>query len=84
MKGHPPRLIARLEHSEAEGARRFGEFKLALAAAERALQRFCELGDVPEIAQTQSLAGAMLSVLGRPADAVALLRQALDTARTIG
>ncbi len=83
QKDTPPRLIAQLEHSEAEGARRFGEFKLALASAERALQRFCELGDVPEIAQTQSLAGAMLSVLGRPADAVALLHQALDTARTI-
>lgn len=35
----PPELEARLEHAEAEGAAIFGEWKLSLAAAERALLR---------------------------------------------
>ena len=80
----PPRLIAQLEHSQADRARRFGEFKVALAAAERALSRYRELGSVSEIAQTQSLAGAMLSVLGRPSEAEALLGEALEGARAMG
>jgi len=80
----PPRLIAQLEHSEAEGARRFGDFKMAFTMAERALLRYREVGDVQAIAETQSLAGAMLSVLGRPAEAEPLLREALAAADTMG
>ncbi len=80
----PPRLVAQLAHSEAEGARRFGDFKMAFTLAERALLRYRSLGDAPEIAATQSLAGAMLSVLGRPAEAEPLLREALEAADTIG
>ena len=80
----PPRLVARLEHSEAEGARRFGEFKVAHGAAERAMLRYRQLGDEAEVAWTQSLAGAMLAVLGRAAEAEPLLREALATADTIG
>jgi tetratricopeptide (TPR) repeat protein len=80
----PSRLVAQLERTEADGARRFGEFKAALDGAERALLRYRELGDLPGIAATQSLAGIMLSVLGRPAEAEPLLREALETAETIG
>jgi hypothetical protein len=36
-EGTPLRTLAQLEHSEAEGARRLGDFKGALDAAERAL-----------------------------------------------
>ena len=65
----PARLIAQLEHSEAEGARRGGDFKTACTLAKPSCfqPRFRRLGDVLDIAQTQSFAGAMLSVLGRPA-----------------
>src|SRR5450432_3236983 len=42
----PPDLVARLEHAEADGAQQFGERKTSLAAAERALVRYRELGDV--------------------------------------
>lgn len=80
----PPWLLAQLEHSEAEGARRFGDFNMAFTMAERALSRYRELGDAQEIAQTQSLAGAMLSVLGRPAEAEPLLHEALAAADAIG
>lgn len=74
----PLRLIARLEHGEAEGARRFGEFKAALAAAERALLRYREVGDGLEIARTQSPAGVSLVILGRAAEAAPSLREALE------
>jgi predicted ATPase/transcriptional regulator with XRE-family HTH domain len=82
--GTPLRIIAQLEQSEAEGARRFGDFKTAFTMADRALLRYRELADVSEIAATQSLAGAMLAVLGRPAEAEPLLREALELADTIG
>jgi predicted ATPase len=80
----PPRLIAQLEHSEAEGARRSADFKVALDAAERAWSRYRELGDVRQIAETQSLVGSMYAVLARPSEAEPLLREALKMADTIG
>jgi predicted ATPase/transcriptional regulator with XRE-family HTH domain len=83
-EGTPLRIIAELEHSEAEGARRLGDFKMAFTMAERALSRYRELADVAEIAATQSLAGAMLTVLGRPAESEPLLREALELADTLG
>ena len=83
-EGTPLRLIAQLEHSEAEGARRSGDFTAALDAAERALSRFRELADAPQVAATQSLVGAMLAVLGRPGEAEPLQRGALEMADAIG
>ncbi len=84
LEDTPFLLTAQLEHSEAEGARRFGDFQMAFTKAESALSRFCKLGDARGIAETQSLAGAMLSVLGRPGEAEPLLREALEAADTIG
>jgi tetratricopeptide (TPR) repeat protein len=79
----PPDLVARLEHAEATGAQQFGERKVSLAAAERALARYRELGDVLGSAQAQSLAGGALVLLGRTREAEPLLRAALETARTL-
>lgn len=80
----PLRIVAELEHSAAEGDRRFGDFKMAFTMAERASSRYRELGDISELAATQSLAGAMLTVLGRPAEAEPVLREALELADAIG
>jgi non-specific serine/threonine protein kinase len=80
----PPDLIARLEHADAEGAQQFGDRKTSLAAAERALLRYRELGNALGSAHAQSLAGGALAMLGRTAEAEPLLREALETARTLG
>jgi predicted ATPase/DNA-binding XRE family transcriptional regulator len=80
----PPDLVARLEHAEAEGANQFGERTLALAAAERALVRYRELGDRLGSAQAESFAGGLLALLGRTAEAEPLLRSALEAARSMG
>ncbi|HEY5096189.1 MAG TPA: helix-turn-helix domain-containing protein [Candidatus Eremiobacteraceae bacterium] len=80
----PPDLVARLEHAEAEGAQQFGERKVSLAAAERALARYRELGDILGIAQTECLMCASLVLLGRTSEAEPLLRSALEAARMIG
>jgi predicted ATPase/transcriptional regulator with XRE-family HTH domain len=80
----PPDLVARLELAEADGAQQFGERKVSLAAADCALVRFRELGDVLGIAQAQSLAGRSLVILGRSEEAEPLLRDALEVARTLG
>ena len=80
----PPDLVARLEHAEADGAQQFGERRVSLAAAERALVLYREVGDVLGIAQTQSLAGGALVLLGRATEAEPLLRAALESARALG
>jgi predicted ATPase/DNA-binding XRE family transcriptional regulator len=80
----PPDLVAQLEHADADGAQKFGERKASLAAAERALVRYRELGDVLGIAHAQLLAGRSLVPLGRSADAESLLQEALEVARTLG
>ncbi len=80
----PPDLVARLEHAEAEGAQQFGDRKVSLAAAERALLRYRDLGDVLGSAQAATLAGAALVLLGQTTDAEPLLREALEKARTLG
>jgi predicted ATPase/DNA-binding XRE family transcriptional regulator len=80
----PPALVARLEHADADGAQQFGERKLALAAAERALVRYRELDDALGSAQVKSLAGGSLVLLGRAAEAEPLLREALEAARALG
>jgi predicted ATPase/transcriptional regulator with XRE-family HTH domain len=79
----PPEVVARLEHAEADGAQQFGDRKVSLAAAERALIRYRELGDALGSTQAATLAGAALALLGRAADAEPLLREALDNARTL-
>ena len=83
-KNTPPDLVARLEHAEADGAQQFGERKKSLAAAERALVRYRELGDELGSAQVQCLAGRSLVLLGRSAEAEPLLRGTLEAARTLG
>jgi non-specific serine/threonine protein kinase len=80
----PPDLIARLEHAEADGAQQFGERKVSLAAAQRALARYREVGDVLGSAQAESLAAGSLVLLGRTAEAEPLLSSALKTARALG
>lgn len=79
-----PALAARLEHAEAHGAQQFNECNVTLAAADRALMQYRELGDVLGAAQARSLSGGALLFLGRPLEAEPLLREALETARTLG
>jgi predicted ATPase/DNA-binding XRE family transcriptional regulator len=80
----PPDLVARLEHAEADGAQQFGDRRVSLAAAERALVLYREIGDDLGIAQAQSLAGGALVLLGRTAEAEVMLGAALDASRALG
>ncbi len=80
----PPDLVARLALAQAHSAAYFCEDKVLLAASERALMRYREIGDVLGMARAQSLAGAALVHLGRFAQGEALLRDALAAARTLG
>jgi predicted ATPase/transcriptional regulator with XRE-family HTH domain len=80
----PPDVVARLEHADASGAEQFGERKVSLAAAERALVRYRALGDTLGSARAQILVGAALVGLGRPAEAEPPLREALEAARSLG
>jgi predicted ATPase/DNA-binding XRE family transcriptional regulator len=80
----PPALVARLEQAEADAAGELGEHQVALAAAERALARYRQLGDILGSAQAQDSAAGSLVLLGRPAEAEPMLREALEAARTLG
>jgi non-specific serine/threonine protein kinase len=80
----PLGVVARLEHADADGAAHFGERGLSLAAAERALKHYRELGDTRGSAQALALIGSSLAILGRPTEAEPLLREALETARELG
>ena len=80
----PLHIAARLEHADANVAASFAERIASLAAAERALMRYRELGDARGIAEAQGLAGLSLAILGRPAEAAALLDEALAAARAMG
>ena len=77
----PPELVARLEYTEALIAAQLGERKVSLAAAERALVRFRELGDALRTAKAQYMVASSLALLERPMEAEPLLREALETAR---
>jgi tetratricopeptide (TPR) repeat protein len=80
----PPALVARLEQAEADCAVELGEVEVSLAAAERALARYRELGEILGSAQAQNSAGGSLVLLGRPAEAEPMLREALETACSLG
>jgi predicted ATPase/transcriptional regulator with XRE-family HTH domain len=80
----PADVVARLEHAAAEGAQQFGDRKVSLAAAQRALLLYRELGDARGSAQAATLAGAALALLGQTADAEPMLREALEKARALG
>ena len=80
----PPDLIARLYHAEAEGAHQFGEREASLAAAQRALAKYREIGDSAGGANAQTVAAAALVLIGRTKEAEPLLREALETARALG
>ncbi len=79
-----PYLVAGLEYAEAIGAHASGEPRVSLAAAERALVRYRELGDALGSARVQCLAGASLVDLGRPGEGEPRLRDALEGARALG
>jgi predicted ATPase/DNA-binding XRE family transcriptional regulator len=72
-----PRLAALLLHAEADGAVRFGNSAAGLAAAERALLLYRELGDALGCAQSDYLAGTSLMILGRRAEGEERLQGAL-------
>ncbi len=79
-----PEVVARLELGDAYVSAQFGERKVSLAAAERALVRYRELGDVRHIATAQYMVGSSLALLQKPTEAEAMLRDALETARAQG
>ncbi len=80
----PPAVVAGLEHAAADCAARFAARGLSLAAAERALKLYREIGDARGTAQALALIGTSLVLYERLAEAEPLLREALEAARTTG
>ncbi len=80
----PIQMCARLEHADAAITGQLGEVNQCLAATERALARYRELGDELGVAQVQTLAGGPLVILERFAEAEPLLRESLKAARRLG
>ena len=80
----PRDLVAKLEHRLASGLAAAGERAESLAAAQRALMHYRELGDQGSVARLQTLVASSLALLGKPAQAEQLLTDALQTARAIG
>ncbi len=79
-----PILVARLEHADAETCLLAAGVEASLVAAERALARYRQVGDVLGTAQAQSLAAHWLTVLDRFAEAEPLIHEALRVAQTLG
>ena len=80
----PAATLAALDFAEAILTAMLVQYKASLAAAERALARYRELGDPLRTAHVQRLVGRVLVFLGRIAEGEALLTQALAEARTLG
>ena len=80
----PMRLVAELEHAVADGAVRFGQSKLGLGAAERALLLYRRLDDALGCAQAEYLAATALTILGQRSEGERRLEEALAAARALG
>jgi predicted ATPase/class 3 adenylate cyclase len=80
----PAATLAVLDLAEAVFAATLVQHKASLAAAERALARYRELGDPLRIAHAQRWVGRALVYVGRIAEGEALLTHVLAEARTLG
>jgi predicted ATPase/class 3 adenylate cyclase len=80
----PVTTLAALDLTEAYFAGALVQNKASLAAAERALARYRDLGDPLRTAQAQRYVGHALVLLGSIADGEALLTQTLAEARMLG
>jgi predicted ATPase len=80
----PVATIAALDLAEALLAAGLMQHKASLAAAQRALASYREVGDQLRIARTERIVGRELVVLGKIAEGEQLLSQALQGARSLG
>jgi len=80
----PAAILAALDLAEARSATDFSRHKAALLAAERALARYCELGDPRGIAEAKLFSGQAHIMLGAIASGEAQLLQALEAAQSLG
>ncbi|MFN2460379.1 MAG: adenylate/guanylate cyclase domain-containing protein [Candidatus Velthaea sp.] len=80
----PTVIAARLEIGEAFLASVLNQYKAALAAAQRALALYAELGDKRGIADAQRLAGRSMVRIGRIDEGEALLKASLITHTSLG
>jgi predicted ATPase/transcriptional regulator with XRE-family HTH domain len=80
----PPRVLAKLELNASMLAFAAGEEHTGLVHAERALQRYRELGDDVAAARVQCVVGGALVSAGRGEEAEPLLDEALLVARARG
>ena len=74
--------LAQLHVADAELCGALGEYKVSLAAAERALQTAGGLGEL-QIARARQAAGSALGAIGRGVEGEKLLEQALAAARQL-
>ncbi|MGD0473662.1 MAG: tetratricopeptide repeat protein [Candidatus Velthaea sp.] len=82
--GTPPSVVANLFFAEARVAATVMQPNLALLAAQRALAIFTQLNDDAGAARAKRWIGRSLVYLGRPAEAIAFLEEALATQRALG
>ncbi len=75
----PPHLVAQLEHARSAATAEIGERTESLAAAERSMALYRQIGDESGLAQAQIWAASSLSMLGKPDEAELLLHDALQT-----
>ena len=80
----PVATLAALDLAEAYLAATLAQHKESLAAAERALLRYREVGDPRRTAHAQRWIGRALVLFGSIAEGEALLTQALEGARRLG
>ena len=80
----PVAVVAALDLAEAQFASGFTEYKACLAAGERALARYRELADLRGIALSERQIGRAQIFLGETEEGEALLKEALEAARSLG
>jgi predicted ATPase/DNA-binding XRE family transcriptional regulator len=79
----PGALVASLELASAAMAARVAERTACLKAAESALKRYRELGDLAGMARAQTIVAHSLVIFERFAEAEPLLKEASEAARTL-
>ena len=79
----PAIVAANLEYAVASVAYLYCEFESALEASLRLIGVYGKLGDPVGVARSQFIAGRALANLGRVAEGLPLMQQALEAARAL-
>ena len=83
-EGTPASALAALNYAQAAVAGNLREYRIELESSQSALTRYRTLGDSLGMARAQATLSHALLYLGRPAEAKAVLEEALPLARKMG